>query len=177
MNSTLTEFFKTGICCILPLAFFINCSEPENIDIHLSLSEFEDQLLTHEGNNTSTSELDGKYLGIYFSSYYCPPCRDFTPKLVEFREKHADEFEVVFVSSDFEEDDQFNYIKEANMKFLTLPIDSNVSFHLSEKLGVEGIPSVAIVSPTGKVLTLKGTDHISDNSENALSDWKSLSQK
>ena len=135
--------------------FFINCSEPENIDIHLSLSEFEDQLLTHEGNNTSTSELDGKYLGIYFPSYYCPPCRDFTPKLVEFREKHADEFEVVFVSSDFEEDDQFNYIKEANMKFLTLPIDSNVSFHLSEKLGVEGIPSLAIVSPTGKVLTLK----------------------
>ena len=73
----------------------------------------------------------------------------------------------MFVSSDFEEEDQFNYIKEANMKFLTLPIDSNVSFHLSEKLGVEGIPSVAIVSPTGKVLTLKGTDHISDNSENA----------
>ena len=83
----------------------------------------------------------------------------------------------MFVSSDFEEEDQFNYIKEAKMKFLTLPIDSNVSFHLSEKLGVEGIPSVAIVSPTGKVLTLKGTDHTRDNSENALSDWKSISQK
>ena len=44
-----------------------------------------------------------KYTALYFSAHWCPPCRMFTPKLVEwynnFKPKHPD-FELVFVSSD-----------------------------------------------------------------------------
>merc|ERR1712130_667492 len=40
-----------------------------------------DQGETVEGN-TSTL-LDDKYVGIYFSAHWCPPCRGFTPVLAE----------------------------------------------------------------------------------------------
>ena len=30
------------------------------------------------------ADLEGKVIGIYFSAHWCPPCRGFTPKLVEW---------------------------------------------------------------------------------------------
>ena len=56
-----------------------------------------------------------KYVAIYYSAHWCPPCRAFTPKLVEwykeFKPKHED-FELVFASSDKSEEAQFEYMKE-----------------------------------------------------------------
>ena len=43
----------------------------------------------------------GKVTGIYFSAHWCPPCRKFTPHLVEFYKQLRGtdrEFEVVFAS-------------------------------------------------------------------------------
>ena len=43
----------------------------------------------------------GKVTGIYFSAHWCPPCRQFTPQLVDFYNKKKgtpEEFEVVFSS-------------------------------------------------------------------------------
>ena len=49
-----------------------------------------------------TESLNGKYVLIYFSAHWCPPCRGFTPVLAEFHKAAAasKNFEVVFVSSD-----------------------------------------------------------------------------
>ena len=38
-----------------------------------------------------------KYVGLYFSASWCGPCRSFTPKLIDFKNKHADNFEVVLI--------------------------------------------------------------------------------
>jgi nucleoredoxin len=43
------------------------------------------------------SELDDKYLLLYFSAHWCPPCKQFTPKLSKaysVLKKHRDDFEV-----------------------------------------------------------------------------------
>ena len=43
----------------------------------------------------------GKVTGLYFSAHWCPPCRRFTPQLVDFynsKKGTPEEFEVVFVS-------------------------------------------------------------------------------
>ncbi|KAJ9591496.1 hypothetical protein L9F63_001982, partial [Diploptera punctata] len=49
------------------------------------------------------SQLDGLVKGIYFSAHWCPPCKAFTPQLIDTYSKvrgKGNDFEVIFVSSD-----------------------------------------------------------------------------
>ena len=51
-----------------------------------------------------------KSIGFYFSAHWCPPCRAFTPKLVDIYNKaqpNSDGFHMIFISSD-EDEDSFN---------------------------------------------------------------------
>lgn len=51
----------------------------------------------------SVSDLDGKYVLLYFSAHWCPPCRAFTPVLKQTYgalRAQGKPLEVVFVSSD-----------------------------------------------------------------------------
>jgi len=172
-----TSFFKTKkylIGLFFGLFLFSNCSQEIPIDIPFSLSEFDGELLNHVGEKINSSNLEGKFLGIYFSAYWCPPCQEFTPKLVEFRNKNVEDFEVVFVSSDYDQEEQFNYIKKARMTWLTVPIDSNVSLSLSEKFQVASIPTLVVISPEGKAISKKGRDHVSNSPSNAIENWKAL---
>ena len=42
-------------------------------------------LTTKAGDKPTSEVLAGKeVIGLYFSAHWCPPCRGFTPKLVEF---------------------------------------------------------------------------------------------
>jgi len=66
-----------------------------------------------------SSESCGKrVLGLYFSARWCPPCRDFTPVLVEFYKqfkKSAAAYclvDIILVSSDHDEESFFEYLKE-----------------------------------------------------------------
>lgn len=173
----LISLFKTKknlIGLFVSLFLFSNCSQEIPIDIPFSLSEFDGELLNHVGEKINSSNLEGKFLGIYFSAYWCPPCQEFTPKLVEFRNKNVEDFEVVFVSSDYDQEEQFNYIKEAKMKWLTVPIDSNVSLSLSEKFQVASIPTLVVISPEGKAISKKGRDHVLNSPANAIENWKEL---
>jgi len=56
-------------------------------------SLFPGKILDSKGKSVSSKVLDNKIVGIYFSAQWCPPCRHFTPSLVEFRNKNAKEFE------------------------------------------------------------------------------------
>lgn len=68
------------------------------------------------------------FSGLYFSALWCPPCRGFTPKLVEFYKKVAmkgHKFEIVFVSSDTDEDTFEKYYKD--MPWAALKFDQKES--------------------------------------------------
>ncbi|EIE22094.1 hypothetical protein COCSUDRAFT_83485, partial [Coccomyxa subellipsoidea C-169] len=59
-------------------------------------------LVSHESSVPLTS-LEDTVVGLYFSAHWCPPCRQFTPKLKEVYAAvrgTGKRFEVVFISSD-----------------------------------------------------------------------------
>ena len=62
-----------------------------------------------------------KFILVYYSSSWCGSCKSFTPKLVDFYNKHhKGVFEVVFMSLDFSEKGQMKYMKRDKMPWLAV---------------------------------------------------------
>ncbi len=132
-------------------------------------------LLDSNGKKIPSGSLAGKMVGFYFSAHWCPPCRAFTPSLVEFRDKNKKDFEVVFVSSDKSPEAQLKYMKEMNMDWYTLPHRSDEANKLSQKYGVRGIPALIIVSPNGETISKNGKSEVGSNPSQAIKNWKKSS--
>jgi len=101
--------------------------------------------------------LKGKKLGFYFSASWCGPCRGFTPTLVEVYNELSPkgDFEVVFVSRDKDDETFKNYFSK--MPWLAIPFsDSETRNRLKELCHVKGIPHLALLDDTGKVVTEDG---------------------
>jgi nucleoredoxin len=112
-------------------------------------------------------------VGIYFSAQWCPPCRLFTPKLVEFRNKIAKDFEVVFVSSDRDEASMRAYMKEAGMPWPALPFGLEKKAALTKTFEVRGIPSLIVINDKGiRISGNSRNDVASLEPEAALEKWK-----
>merc|ERR1712001_658758 len=81
-------------------------------------------------------------VGLYFAAYSSPSCQEFTPKLAELYNECKDKnkkFEIVFVSSDGDEDAFNKYFIE--MPWCALIFNErSVKEELSELFGVSGIP-------------------------------------
>jgi nucleoredoxin len=96
-----------------------------------------------------------KYTALYFSAHWCPPCRMFTPKLVEwykeFKAKHPD-FELVFVSSDQDEAAMQEYIKGDNMPWPYVKFDK-AKEEIFRQYSSSGIPYLVLIDNEGKALT------------------------
>lgn len=134
------------------------------------------KLMLADGSEVDASALAGKPLvGIYFSAHWCPPCRGFTPQLVEFRDAHADEFEVVFVSSDKDLDTQKSYMTEYGMKWPAIPQTDAAGKELSRKYGVRGIPTLVVLGADGSTISKDARMDVARDAENALAKWKQAS--
>ena len=98
-----------------------------------------------------------KYTALYFSAHWCPPCRAFTPKLVEwykgFKPKHED-FELVFVSRDKDDAAQLDYMKEAGMPWPAVKLSAGKDPTFG-KYAAGGIPYLVLIDENGKDLTGK----------------------
>jgi len=110
------------------------------------------------------SSLKDKYLMLYFSAHWCPPCKEFTPILSEAYTKlksERDDFELVFVSSDRDKSAFNDYFKE--MTFCALPFEHrDTKADLSKKYEVQGIPKLIMLGPvtdgeTGKRELINGS--------------------
>jgi len=133
---------------------------------------FPKKLMDNKGKSVTSKVLKDKIVGIYFSAQWCPPCRGFTPSLVDFRNNNSEEFEVVFVSSDRSKADQLKYMEKYNMNFYALPHGSDAANELKKKFEVRGIPSLVIVDADGNTITKNGRGDVSSNPSGAIADWK-----
>ncbi|KAK1303033.1 putative nucleoredoxin 1 [Acorus calamus] len=139
--------------------------EGESHDVRSLLAgEGRDFLVRNNGDQVKIENLNGKIIGLYFSASWCGPCRRFTPKLVEVYNEllSKDNFEVVFISSDRDEEAFNGYFSK--MPWLAIPFsDASVRDGLKKLFKVRGIPSLVIIDgATGKVLTEDGTSVIGD---------------
>ncbi len=106
-----------------------------------------------------------KYFLFYFSAHWCPPCRAFTPKLVDFynqtKPTHP-ELEVVFMSSDRSEEDMKAYMIEAKMPWTAVKFSKIESMKKINAYAGSGIPCVVVVDAQGNVLadSFKGGQYL-----------------
>jgi nucleoredoxin len=103
------------------------------------------------------SEDKPKFVAIYYSAHWCPPCRAFTPKLVEwyngFQPKHK-EFQLVFASSDKDEGAMLEYMTEMKMPWPAVKFSEKKESGL-DKYAADGIPYLVLINAEGKDLTGK----------------------
>ena len=154
------------------LALFF--SAPTRADEAMAVNLLPAVLHDADGNDVDSATLKGKHIGLYFSAHWCPPCRAFTPSLVKFRDENADkDFEIIFVSLDKSQGEKKKYIKQMEMKWLTIPgAGSKVADALAQQFDVGGIPALIILAPDGSIVTSKGREDVMMSSETALSKWK-----
>ncbi len=83
---------------------------------------------------------------LYFSAHWCPPCRAFTPQLVDFynnlKKTSTTPVEVVFVSCDRDERGFSEYF--SHMPWLAVPFPA--SDDIGEAFDVSGIPTLVVLN-------------------------------
>jgi len=131
-------------------------------------------LLNSSGEQIAKDVLDKKYVGLYFSASWCGPCRKFTPKLIEFRNKFSDEFEVVLVGGDGSAKAQANYMKKYSMPWLAIENKSPEAKHATKIADVEFIPFLVVLDEKGEIITKNGKGDILSMGEGAMKHWKDL---
>jgi len=128
---------------------------------------FGPKILTKPGTTgmPTPSMLKGeKLVVLYFSASWCPPCRTFSPKLIEFYNNRKDDIEVVFVSSDRDDSSFGTYF--GKMPWLAM-VPSFVNKEardrqgkLAEMFKIQGIPSVIVLDHEGKFVTSDGRNDV-----------------
>ncbi len=96
-----------------------------------------------------------KFIAVYFSASWCGPCRQFTPKLVEWYEQHLSrrgDFEVIFVSRDRSEQELTDYMREYKMPFPAVDY-SRLRRNALASFAGPGIPCLVLLDPDGTVLS------------------------
>mmetsp|Transcript_129341 Transcript_129341/g.241959 ORF Transcript_129341/g.241959 Transcript_129341/m.241959 type:complete len:372 (+) Transcript_129341:2-1117(+) len=110
------------------------------------------QLFTKSGAPAPGDALEGKVVLLYFSAHWCGPCRQFTPALRSFYETVKAEggnIEIVFVSSDFNEEQFEGYFQGEHGDWLAVAYGSQEHEMLNEYYQVEGIPTLIVVDSNG----------------------------
>ncbi len=182
MNTS--HLFLSALCAVT-LALLVGCgpsvndgaaAEATDRSADSSFAElFGSELVDARGDAVSVSALDGKTVALYFSAHWCPPCRMFTPHLVDAYNELAAQnkmFEIVFVSSDRSEEAMYAYMEEYDMDWLAVPFpDGNRREALALRYQVRGIPTLIVVDKDGQLITADGRSHIMSQGAAAYEQW------
>jgi len=131
-------------------------------------ARFGNSLVVLQGSDLKpfdTSHLKNvKYWAFYYSASWCPPCRAFTPKLVQFyatfKAQHPN-FELIFVNDDRSEDDMLAYMKSDGMAWPAVRFSDIDSVNGKQYCG-SGIPDLVLVNSDGKILSdsFNGSEYV-----------------
>ncbi len=158
--------------CVIGVAAMAQAAAPAKGGV-LALTG--NKFVNASGKALGAEALQGKKVVLfYFSASWCPPCRAFTPKLIEaYKQWKKDRLpvEVVLVSSDQDEKAMRAYLKDHDMPWIALPFRSAEGQKLAETNGVRGIPTLIVYGADGQVITKDGRGAVSAKGADAVKDW------
>jgi len=138
---------------VIPLATTTPTPKPSPTPVVVDTPVFFDKLKPML--STHYSGKSPHYTAIYFSAHWCPPCRAFTPKLVEwynaYKPNHPD-FELIFSSCDENNAAMQEYIKLTSMPWPALSFH-NKDTRLLSQFSPKGIPCLVFLDQDGKLVT------------------------
>ena len=156
------------------IALFLIFSSPVLLKADTSIAEqLPGKLYNAEGKTYSAENLRGKIVALYFSANWCPPCRKFTPKLIDFYNDYSDSLGVVLISLDKSPAVQQKYMQKYKMKWLATENNSSTSKILSQKYDIQSIPTLIVLAPDGSLITKKGRKAVEKRPQEAINSWKS----
>jgi nucleoredoxin len=143
-------------------------------------AQFNHHLVTLEDDHLrpfdATALKDVKFFAFYYSASWCPPCRAFTPKLVDFYKSFKQEhpnFELIFVNHDNSAGDMLAYMKTDAMTWPAVRFE-DIDHTNANKYCGEGIPDLVLVDDSGKVLSdsFQGSKYVGP--DKVIDDIKSM---
>lgn len=97
-----------------------------------------------------------KLIAVYFSAHWCGPCRKFTPQLVEYYNRVAQqhpEFEIVFYSRDHSASEFDTYMRDTNMPWPAIDFGKLKGKQDLAKNAGPGIPSLVLFDAAGNLIS------------------------
>ncbi len=141
------------VLLVLTLTLLFGCEKPQQV-ISLQTTLGAAVVDINGTEAAATSLLDTNYLLLYFSAHWCPPCRTFTPKFVDFYNTQGGgtHFQAVLISSDKSESEMFAYMRETRMPWPAVRFESESAESLKETYSGNGIPRLVLVDRHGTVI-------------------------
>ncbi|KAI8819302.1 thioredoxin-like protein [Fimicolochytrium jonesii] len=129
-----------------------------------------DDNLETTGKTIAREEKEGRLIGLYFSAAWCPPCRQFSPRLSAFAADNRKDFPVVYCPLDRSVEQQ--NMNLADKGFLSLPFELQSTVqNIMQQVGVMGIPCLVVVKD-GVQVTDSGRSAVAKNPDGAVAAWK-----
>jgi nucleoredoxin len=117
-----------------------------------------------------------KYVGLFFSADWCPPCKQMLRPLKNFyTDVNLQErtLEIILISSDREQDEWKRH--HATMPWMTLPWGDARANALRSKFEIYGVPALIILdSQTGFTITTKGRKDLTADVTEVYQSWAKL---
>lgn len=134
---------------------------------------------TKDGSKCAQEALEKKkFIGLYFSAHWCPPCKAFTPVLSAFYNDmiaaHED-FEIIFISSDRDAQSFQSYYE--SMSFCALPFTEAHIKNLGTKFGVRGIPTLIFLDNEARIVEEDGRSLVANSQGSVEKVWENLVRK
>mmetsp|Transcript_17834 Transcript_17834/g.26390 ORF Transcript_17834/g.26390 Transcript_17834/m.26390 type:complete len:330 (+) Transcript_17834:173-1162(+) len=130
------------------------------------------ELLINKATSVPLSDaLAGKdFILLYVSAHWCPPCRQFTPMLINWYQKVKNIVEIVFLSADHDESGFKSYY--ASMPWTAVGFDDDGREKLMGYIKVTGIPRLVVLDgKTGNTLVDNAVSQPLD-----IAKWRALSK-
>ncbi len=124
------------------------------------------------GEVTLSEVKENDIVGIYFSAHWCPPCRGFTPELAKFYENvkgQGKKFEIIFVSSDRDQDSFNEYY--GTMPWIAVEFGNDSIPKIKSEYQIRGIPTLLIFNKKGEMIDREGRKTVCLNPNGAYNSW------